>query len=101
MKYTFLVLCSALAFVGCDQYKGGADKDKGQTSGADSSRSPTYPSGSMSRDTNTSVGTPGGGSSAITNAPSSQVSPGAGTSSDSPGTQSGTKPGAGGTGPSQ
>src|SRR5512138_1593563 len=77
MKKSLIVLCSAIALVGCDRNRGGTGSDTSQDTGFRSSRDTTYPSRSMTRDTNSSS------SSAITNSSSSSVgAPGAASSTN-------------------
>ena len=44
MKKTLMVLCSAIALVGCNQNRGGMGDDSNRDTGSSSSRDTTYPS---------------------------------------------------------
>jgi hypothetical protein len=58
MKKTLIVLCSAMALVGCDQNRGGAGSDNNRGTGLGSSRDTTYPS---SRSDTNSLNSPSSG----------------------------------------
>ena len=56
MKNTLIVLCAAIALVGCDQNRGGLGDSNNRDTGSSSSRDTTYPSipnGSSILSTNT------------------------------------------------
>ncbi len=44
MKKTLMVLCAAIALVGCDQNRGGMGDNADRDTGGNSSRDTTYPS---------------------------------------------------------
>jgi hypothetical protein len=44
MKKTLIVLCSAIALVGCNQNRGGLGDNTSRDTGSSSSRNTTYPS---------------------------------------------------------
>ena len=46
MKKTLIVLCSAIALVGCNQNRGGLGDNRNRDTGSGSSRNATYPSSS-------------------------------------------------------
>ncbi len=76
MKQTLLILCSALAFVGCDQNRGGAGSDTDMGTGSSSSRDSSYQSGSQQTDRNTISGNSlPGTNSASTTTNNSAVTP--------------------------
>jgi hypothetical protein len=64
MKTTLIVLCSALALVGCDRNRGGLGSDKNRDTGVGTSRDSTYSTPSMTDTNQSSTLTNDGGTSA-------------------------------------
>jgi len=57
MKQTLIVLCAAIALVGCDQNRGGASNTSNRDTGYGSSRSMTRDNSALSPSTSSSIST--------------------------------------------